>query len=128
MKWINIENIKIDESVNSIHIYTRDFHAIVSPEKRKMSKKEQHYETNDLYLIKDKDVRGWLKYLEDITGGNHRWRNMRFTNLKGGVWITYLRLYRVGEHFLVCGQHNLPLEWRLMKEENLQKEYLCCHD
>ena len=83
----------------------------------------------DKYLIRQDEIKGFLKGLETITGGEGSWRMMNFKGIKAGYgWFKYIRMYRVkGDYFVVCDNINVPVDRSLMTEDNLIERDLLNH-
>ena len=124
MDWIYIDDIEITDTVNSIHVDTRDFHCLLLEEKIDLRDRCHREITrckhSNAYMIKADKIKEWLKSLETLTGGKRTWRMMHFRHTSDQGWFKYIRLYRIeGDMFIVCESHNKPVMWELMKESNL---------
>ena len=131
--WIYIDDIEVTDKVNTIHCDTRDFHCSVREDK--IDLRDTRYPEitrvlhKDKYLIHQDEIKGFLKGLETITGGEGSWRMMNFKGIKAGYgWFKYIRMYRVkGDYFVVCDNINVPVDRSLMTKNNLIERVLLNH-
>ena len=128
--WIYIDDLDVNNSVNQIHVDTRDFHCLLKDDHLDL-RDAKHPEItrvlhNQEYLLHESKVKEFIKNLETITGGKGSWRMMNFNNVPTKLgWFKYVRLYRVrGEYFVVCEGSDIPVIHSLMNSENLQSKYI----
>jgi len=125
--WIYIDEIEVDNTVNTIHCDTRDFHCTLRDDMIDL-KDAKHPEItrvlhNPDYLIDESEIKDFIKNTETITGGKGSWRCMNFNGIKtSNGWFKYIRMYRIksgSTKFVVCEGGNLPVKWRDMTSNNL---------
>ena len=129
--WINLDDVEMTDDINQIHCDTRDFHCLIKqdvidvrdgrePEIRKSLHRK------DVVISKD-EVIPWLKSLKEMAGGNANWRYLLFDNVECDGWLKYIRMYRhpkKNDLFIVCNNHNKPIQWQNCTKENLNTEML----
>ena len=123
--WKYIDNLVIDDNTNQVHCDTRDFNCLVLTDK--ITLKEHPQITRNMhkhkFRIKRDEIVDFLKKLETISGGKAAWRMLSFTVHPS--WLKYIRIYHIqNDTFVVCDRDNKPIEWRILTEDNLRKEYL----
>ena len=134
--WIPIDQApEVDPLITGIHCDTRDFAVTYSYTTYTKKDHKEVYrllhgsKVNEKFLIHKDEIIPWLKRIESMAGGKAEWRCLNFTHItttKG--WLKYIRFYRYTEDtFVVCGQFNVPIDWRACSEETLEKEYLNAH-
>lgn len=123
--WKYIDNLVIDDNTNQVHCDTRDFNCLVLTDK--ITLKEHLQITRNMhkakFRIKRDEIIDFLKHLEAISGSKSNWRMLSFkTHIS---WLKYIRIYHIqNDTFVVCDRDNKPIEWRILTEDNLRKEYL----
>lgn len=109
-EWIPLSEVSyIPENVNFINCDTRDFHVILSTTPRNLI---EHVTANVIkdskYCIKEYFIKGLLKSLYEITGGEGEWRHIQ---LKDDRWLKYIWFTRYDNlHFVVSTGNGEMLE------------------
>ena len=128
--WKYFGEIEDLSSASQIHCGTRDFNCRIIDGFKKEAKDYASGTYGKLvkdkrYLINQNEIIPFLRYLENISGGEGKWRLLNFKNIdtESGWGFKYLRFYRVDDkQFFVENNDNEPVEWRSLTEENINKE------
>lgn len=123
--WKYIDYIVINDDTKQVHCDTRDFHCLIADDKFTLKGNPQITRNmhKHKFRIKRDEIVDFLKKLETISGGKAAWRMLSFDIHTS--WLKYIRIYHIqNDTFVVCNRDNKPIEWRILTEDNLRKEYL----
>lgn len=135
--WEEIKKLVVDDSMNQIHVDTRDFHYIANDEmidlrdgrepqiKRCIHNKKciiDASEIKDLLL----DIYKRANNYKPVDNGDFL---MFLGEGKNGYWLKYIRMYRIKSgKFIVCNGEREPIDIELLKHDETCHDYSYIYD
>lgn len=115
-EWVPLDKCNITPEVMAVHCDTRDFGCLLTNDIE--SKTYLKYANDKRYIVNADKIVDILKNLRELTGGNIKWRLIRF---KDCGWLKYIRFYRVSdEEFIVMARDGQsPLDVKELLLSNL---------
>lgn len=116
-EWVPLDKCNITPEVMAVHCDTRDFGCLLTNDIE--SKTYLKYAKNKRYIVEADKIVNVLKSLKEMTGGNVKWRLIRF---KDCGWLKYIRFYRVSddEFIAMCRDGQTPLDVTELNSENIK--------
>lgn len=116
-EWVPLDKCNITPEVMAVHCDTRDFGCLLTNDIE--SKTYLKYAKNKRYIVEADKIVNVLKSLKEMTGGNVKWRLIRF---KDCGWLKYIRFYRVsGDEFIAMARDGQsPLDVREFNSDNIK--------
>ena len=116
-EWVPLDKCNITPEVMAVHCDTRDFGCLLTNDIE--SKTYLKYAKNKRYIVEADKIVNVLKSLKEMTGGNIKWRLIRF---KDCGWLKYIRFYRVSddEFIAMCRDGQTPLDVTELNSENIK--------
>ena len=120
--WNKIQELVVDDSMNQIHVDTRDFHYISNDEMLDTRDGREplirRYAKNKHYTIDGSQIKELLMVIYEnackykpIDGGNFTIMFNPTKNLKKSYWLKYIRMDRMKDgRFIVCNGEKEPIE------------------
>lgn len=115
-EWVPLDKCNITPEVMAVHCDTRDFGCLLKNDIE--SKAYLKYANDKRYIVNADKIVDILKNLRELTGGNIKWRLIRF---KDCGWLKYIRFYRVSdEEFIAMARDGQsPLDVKELLLNNL---------
>lgn len=115
-EWVPLSKCSVTPDVMVVHCDTRDFGCLLSTDID--SKAYKKYAKKKRYVVNANEIPKILTDLKDMTGGDIKWRLIRF---KDCGWLKYIRFYRVSEdEFVVMSRDGqTPLDVSELNSENI---------
>ena len=116
-EWVPLDKCNITPEVMAVHCDTRDFGCLLTNDIE--SKAYLKYAKNKRYIVEADKIVNVLKSLREMTGGNVKWRLIRF---KDCGWLKYIRFYRVSddEFIAMARDGQSPLDVGEFNSENIK--------
>jgi len=116
-EWVPLDKCNITPEVMAVHCDTRDFGCLLTNDIE--SKAYLKYAKNKRYIVEADKIVNVLKSLKEMTGGNIKWRLIRFKNCG---WLKYIRFYRVSddEFIAMARDGQTPLDVAELNSENIK--------
>lgn len=116
-EWVPLDKCNITPEVMAVHCDTRDFGCLLTNDIE--SKTYLKYAKNKRYIVEADKIVNVLKSLKEMTGGNVKWRLIRF---KDCGWLKYIRFYRVSddEFIAMARDGQSPLDVREFNSDNIK--------
>lgn len=116
-EWVPLDKCNITPEVMAVHCDTRDFGCLLTNDIE--NKTYLKYAKNKRYIVEADKIVNVLKSLREMTGGNVKWRLIRF---KDCGWLKYIRFYRVSddEFIAMARDGQSPLDVREFNSDNIK--------
>ena len=116
-EWVPLDKCNITPEVMAIHCDTRDFGCLLSDDVE--NKKFKKYAKTKRYIVEADKIVSILNSLKEMTGGNIKWRLIRF---KECGWLKYIRFYRVSDNGFVAMARDgqTPIDVSEFNAENIK--------
>ena len=116
-EWVPLDKCNITPEVMAVHCDTRDFGCLLDTDID--NKAYLKYAKTKRYTVNADNIVGILQNLREMTGGNIKWRLIRFKNCG---WLKYIRFYRITDDKFVamCRDGQTPLDVTELNSENIE--------
>lgn len=116
-EWAPLDKCKITPEVMAVHCDTRDFGCLLATDVE--SKTYLKYAKNKRYIVEADKIVSILNSLKEMTGGNIKWRLIRF---KDCGWLKYIRFYRVSNNGFIAMARDgqTPIDVNELNSENIK--------
>lgn len=116
-EWVPLDKCNITADVKAVHCDTRDFGCLLATDID--NKAYLKYAKTKRYTVDADNIVGILQNLREMTGGNIKWRLIRF---KDCGWLKYIRFYRVSDDKFVamCRDGKSPLDVSELNSKNIE--------
>ena len=116
-EWVPLDKCNITPEVMAVHCDTRDFGCLLTDDIE--SKTYMKYAKNKRYIVNADKIVDILKSLRELTGGDIKWRFIRF---KDCGWLKYIRFYRFSddEFIAMARDGQSPLDVSEFNSENIK--------
>ena len=116
-EWVPLDKCNITPNVMAVHCDTRDFGCLLTDDIE--NKEYLKYAKDERYTVDSVKIVDVLKSLRELTGGDIKWRLIRF---KDCGWLKYIRFYRVSDDkFVVMARDGqTPLDVNELNSENIK--------